>query len=111
MTETKHTKFNKRAAALAVASCMSLTPLFAEAAGLGKLTVLSGLGQTGASFCSLFGTTKPLDAAGFAAANVDRATWLRDWNDSVDSAVRAHTLLRVDGDRLKAVAAKAATPS
>lgn len=24
---------------------MSLTPLFAEAAGLGKLTVLSGLGQ------------------------------------------------------------------
>lgn len=75
------------------------------------VAVLSGLGQTGASFCSLFGTTKPLDAAGFAAANVDRATWLRDWNDSVDSAVRAHTLLRVDGDRLKAVAAKAATPS
>lgn len=43
MIETKHTKFKMRAAALAVASCVSLVPLLAEAAGLGKLTVLSGL--------------------------------------------------------------------
>ena len=45
MIETKHTKFKMRAAALAVASCMSFVPLLAEAAGLGKLTVLSGLGS------------------------------------------------------------------
>ena len=37
--------FKKRALALAVASCLSFSPLVAEAAGIGKLTVLSGLGQ------------------------------------------------------------------
>lgn len=45
MNETNCSKFKKRAAAIAVASCLSLAPWVAEAAGLGKLTVLSGLGQ------------------------------------------------------------------
>lgn len=37
--------FRKRAATLAVASCLAVLPLLGEAASLGKLTVLSGLGQ------------------------------------------------------------------
>ncbi|MDR2837632.1 MAG: hypothetical protein LBV49_03545 [Azonexus sp.] len=45
MNETNCSTFKKRAAALAVASCLSLAPWIAEAAGLGKITVLSGLGQ------------------------------------------------------------------
>ncbi|KAB2921594.1 MAG: pilus assembly protein FimV, partial [Dechloromonas sp.] len=45
MNETNCSKFKKRAAALAVASCLSLAPWIAHAAGLGKITVLSGLGQ------------------------------------------------------------------
>lgn len=45
MNETKLVKFSKRAAAVAVASCLSFAPWVAEAASLGKLTVLSGLGQ------------------------------------------------------------------
>jgi len=42
---TNCSRFKKRAAALAVASFISLAPLVAEAAGIGKLTVLSALGQ------------------------------------------------------------------
>lgn len=45
MNETNCSKFKKHAAALAVASSLSLTPWIAQAAGLGKITVLSGLGQ------------------------------------------------------------------
>ena len=45
MIGTNSSMFKKRALALAVASCLSFSPLVAEAAGIGKLTVLSGLGQ------------------------------------------------------------------
>ncbi|MDR0777604.1 MAG: hypothetical protein LBE81_13355 [Azonexus sp.] len=45
MNETNCSKFKKHAAALAVASSLSLTPWLAQAAGLGKITILSGLGQ------------------------------------------------------------------
>lgn len=45
MKEQLRSEFQMRAAALAVASCLSLTPLIAEAASLGKINVLSGMGQ------------------------------------------------------------------
>lgn len=45
VSDTTRYPFRKRAATLAVASCLSLLPLLGEAASLGKLTVLSGLGQ------------------------------------------------------------------
>ena len=45
MTENNSSKFKKRALALAVASCLSLASVAAQAAGLGKLTIFSGLGQ------------------------------------------------------------------
>lgn len=40
-----NSNFKKRAAVIAVASCLAFTPLSSFAAGLGKITVLSGLGQ------------------------------------------------------------------
>ena len=45
VTENNSSKLKKRALAVAVASCLSLASVAAEAAGLGKLTIFSGLGQ------------------------------------------------------------------
>jgi pilus assembly protein FimV len=45
VTENNSSKFKKRALALAVASCLSLSSMAVQAAGLGKLTVFSSLGQ------------------------------------------------------------------
>ncbi len=45
VTDNNSSKFKKCALALAVASCMSLATSAADAAGLGKLTVFSSLGQ------------------------------------------------------------------
>ena len=45
MAKVTHIHFKKRAAAVAVATCFSFAPWLAEAAGLGKITVLSGFGQ------------------------------------------------------------------
>jgi pilus assembly protein FimV len=103
VTETKHTQFKKRAAALAVASCMSLAPWFAEAAGLGKLTVLSGLGQPlraeldiGAAKDELAGMTArlaPQDA--FKQAGVDFASVLLDLRFSVEKRPGGQAVVKV----------------
>ena len=45
VTENNSSNFKKCALAIAIASCMSLATSVAEAAGLGKLTVFSSLGQ------------------------------------------------------------------
>lgn len=45
VTENNSSKLKKRALAVAVASCLSLASVAVEAAGLGKLTIFSGLGQ------------------------------------------------------------------
>ena len=107
MTETKHTKFKKRAAALAVASCMSLTPLFAEAAGLGKLTVLSGLGQPlraeldiGATKDELAGMSArlaPQDV--FRQAGVDFASVLFDLRFAVEKRPGGNAVVKVTSSR------------
>lgn len=107
MTETKHTKFKKRAAALAVASCMSLTPLFAEAAGLGKLTVLSGLGQPlraeldiGATKDELAGMSArlaPQDV--FRQAGVDFASVLLDLRFAVEKRPGGNAVVKVTSSR------------
>ncbi len=69
------------------------------------IALLSGLGQSGDSFCGLFGTTKPFNAKAFAAANTDRETWLVAWNRGLDEAVQATALLAADAKRLKEIAA------
>lgn len=103
MNETNHIKFKKRAAALAVASCMSLAPWFAEAAGLGKLTVLSALGQPlraeldiGATKDEVAGMTArlaPQDA--FKQAGVDFATVLLDLRFSVEKRANGQSVVKV----------------
>lgn len=103
MTETKHTQFKKRAVALAVASCLSFAPLIAQAAGLGKLTVLSGLGQPlraeldiGATKDELAGMSArlaPQDA--FRQAGVDFASVLLDLRFAVEKRPNGQAVIKV----------------
>jgi pilus assembly protein FimV len=103
VTETNRSQFKKRAAALAVASCLSLSPWLAEAAGLGKLTVYSGLGQPlraeldiGASREELGGMTArlaPVDA--FKQAGVDYASVLRELRFSVEKRANGQSVVKV----------------
>lgn len=103
MNGTVHTKFKKRAAALAVASCLSISPWIAEAAGLGKLTVLSGLGQPlraeldiGAAKDELAGMTArlaPQDA--FKQAGVDFASVLLELRFAVEKRPNGQAIVRV----------------
>lgn len=103
MNGTKQSKFNKRTLALAVASCLSLAPLAAEAAGLGKLTVLSGLGQplraeleVGAARDELAGMTArlaPQDV--FRQAGVDFATVLLDLRFAVEKRPNGQAVVKV----------------
>ena len=103
MTETNRSQFKKRAAALAVASCLSLAPWVAEAAGLGKLTVYSGLGQPlraeleiGASRDELAGMTArlaPVDA--FKQAGVDYSSALTDLRFVVEKRANGQSIVKV----------------
>jgi hypothetical protein len=68
---------------------------------------LSGLGQSGDSFCALFGTTVPLDGASPAAVHGDDPTFVARWAAATDAAVATGALLSTDGERLKAVVAGA----
>jgi hypothetical protein len=69
------------------------------------VAVLSGLGQTGGSFCFLFGTTAPFDDASLAQRYPDRSAFTAAWDAAVERAVAAGALLPVDAERLKQVAA------
>lgn len=103
MTEANRSQFKKRAAALAVASCLSLAPWVAEAAGLGKLTVYSGLGQPlraeleiGASRDEMAGMSArlaPVDA--FKQAGVDYASVLHDLRFTVDKRANGQSVVKV----------------
>jgi hypothetical protein len=68
------------------------------------VATLSGLGQTGASFCSIFGTTKPFDAATLAAKYPTHAAFVKAWNAATDKAVKAGFLLEADAENIKAAA-------
>ena len=107
MNETKHTTFKKRAAAIAVASCLSFAPWIAEAASLGKLTVLSGLGQPlraeldiGAGKDEISGMTArlaPQDA--FKQAGIDFATALLDLRFAVEQRSNGQAVVKVSSSR------------
>lgn len=68
------------------------------------LAVLSGRGQTGESFCRLFGTTVPLDVEQLVARYGDRDGFLGAWRTATDIAVEAGVLLEADAERLIAAA-------
>ncbi|MBI2276246.1 MAG: pilus assembly protein [Dechloromonas sp.] len=103
MNETNCSKFKKRAAALAVASCLSFAPWVAEAAGLGKLTVLSGLGQPlraelelGANRDELAGMTArlaPQDA--FRQAGIDFSSGLLDLRFAIEKRANGQAVVKV----------------
>lgn len=107
MNETNRSTFKKRAVALAVASCLSLSPWIAEAAGLGKLTVLSGLGQPlraeleiGANRDELAGMTArlaPQDA--FRQAGIDYATALLDLRFVVERRASGQPVVKVTSSK------------
>ncbi len=65
---------------------------------------LSGLGQTGSSFCFLFGTTAPFDAAKLASLYASHAEFVKAWNTATDKAVKAGFLLPADAKNIKAAA-------
>lgn len=107
MTETNLKKFNKSVVALAMASCISLISGSAIAAGLGKLNVLSGLGQPlraeveiGASKEELSGMTvrlAPQDA--FRQAGVDFASVLLDLRFAVERRSGGLSVVKVTSIR------------
>jgi len=103
VNETNLSRFKKRAAALAVASCLSIAPWVAEAAGIGKLTVLSGLGQplraeldVAANREELAGMTArlaPQDA--FRQAGIDYPSVLHDLRFTLDKGANGQAVVKV----------------
>ncbi|MFK7733571.1 MAG: alpha/beta hydrolase domain-containing protein [Pseudomonadales bacterium] len=62
--------------------------------------ILSGLGQTGASFCGLFGTTELFDAATMASLYVDQAGFVSAVTEATEAAVDSGFLLRADANQI-----------
>ncbi|MCK6390361.1 MAG: hypothetical protein L6Q40_04960 [Azonexus sp.] len=100
-------KFKKRTAALAVASCLSMTPWVAEAAGLGRLTVLSSLGQPlraemeiAASKDELAAMTARLAPVEvFKQAGVDYAASLNELRFTVEKRAKGKAVVKVSSSR------------
>jgi len=63
------TNFKKRVVTVAVASCLSFAPWLVEAASLGKITVLSGIGQPLRAEIEI--SAKPAELAGMSARLAD----------------------------------------
>jgi Alpha/beta hydrolase domain len=67
---------------------------------------LSGLGQSGATFCVLVGTTAPFAPEQYR----DHGGFLSAWNRATQDAVRAGFVLGRDAAHLRAVAAQSDVP-
>jgi hypothetical protein len=70
------------------------------------IATLSGLGQTGANFCRLFGTTVPFDAETLAALYPDQAAYVAAVTASADAAVAAGFIRPADAVLIKQAAAE-----
>ena len=68
---------------------------------------LSGLGQEGAGFARLFGTTTPFDAGKLAALYPSRSAYLDAFAKSTQAAVDQGFILDADAADIKAIAAAA----
>lgn len=75
------------------------------------VAVLSGLGQGGTSFCSLFGTTRPLTGAELSERHPDHDAFVEAWDAAVDDAVAAGAMLEADAENVKAAAAASPVPA
>jgi hypothetical protein len=68
--------------------------------------VLSGLGQTGAGFAPLFGTTKPFDSNTLTKLYPHgRTEYLAKFSKATDSAIEAGFILKADRKEINALAA------
>ena len=107
MNDHDKTKFKKRLASLAVASCLSVAPWVAEAAGLGKITVLSGLGQplraelevTAGREEAVGMTAKLAPQDAFQQAGIDYASVLSDLRFSVEKRGNGRSVIKVTSSR------------
>jgi hypothetical protein len=72
------------------------------------IAALSGLGQSGASFCGLFGTTEAFDAATLATLYPSHARYVTAVGKSAKRAVHVGFLIAVDA-KVISTAAKAST--
>lgn len=107
MADNIRTNFKKRAAAVAVASCLSFAPWLVEAASLGRITVLSGLGQPlraeieiNASRAELNGMTARLAGqAAFREANIDYSGALADLRFSIEKRSNGTPVIKVSSGR------------
>jgi len=63
------------------------------------------VGQGGGAFCSIFGTTTPLDASTVATLYPDHDAYVAAVRDSIRKAVRAGTVLETDAAAIRAAAA------
>jgi Alpha/beta hydrolase domain len=68
------------------------------------VAALSGSGQTGSSFCFLFGTTRPFDRATLASLYPSHRAYVTRFRRSAARAVRAGFLLAPEAARLVAAA-------
>jgi hypothetical protein len=68
------------------------------------VATLSGLGQSGSSFCSLFGTTVPFSAATLAGLYPSHARFVRQWSGDVLRGLASGFIRPDDADELIASA-------
>ncbi len=68
------------------------------------VAVLTGLGQKGNAFCSLFGGTVPLTMSAMTARYGTRDAWLAKFTESAKSAVASGAILQDDLEHLLAAA-------
>jgi len=70
------------------------------------IATLSGGGQSGTSFCSLFGTTTPFDSATLASLYPKHSKYVSAVKKAKNAAVKAGFILKVDGAEIATAAAK-----
>ena len=70
------------------------------------IATLAGTPNAGGNFCSLFGSTKPFDAATLAALYPTHADYMKAFNRATDRAVKAGFLLAPEAKNFKAAAAQ-----
>lgn len=68
------------------------------------VAALSGVGQSGESFCGLFGTTSSLTEEQLASLYADKSDFRAKWDAAVDAAVATGAVLAEDADAIKASA-------
>ncbi len=71
---------------------------------------LCGDGNDGESFCRLFGTTTPFDAAQLRSRYPNHESYTSRFNEAADAAVRNGFLLREEADNMKRAAARSTVP-